>query len=404
MPQPTWIDEITFADIEQNPYDVYERLRREAPLAFVPALGAWVASTWRHCQMIANDSENFAGAAQPSLLRTFGTPNVLSAEDDTHADLRAMLDPALRAREVRRYIDDLVRPIARKQLESLAGRNSAELMAEYCEPVSVRALGDLLGLRDVDSDTLRQWFHALSSSFANAALDPEGNFLFPEGFEAGDKAKEEIHAVVDPLLQRWKEAPDDLAAISHWMRDGLPEGQSRPPEYIYPTLYVILLGGMQEPGHAMGSTLAGLFSRPDQYKQVLEAKQQLLAKAVNEGLRWTAPIWGAVSRTAKRAIEVDGIEIREGDTVMVTYGSANWDQAEFEHPEVFDMDRPQHAHLSFGAGRHACAGAAFAPQLARIALEELLERLPALGPDPEYPPLEMWGWAFRGPKELRARW
>lgn len=402
MAQPSWIDEITFADIEQNPYAVYERLRREAPLAFIPAVGTWVASTWRHCQMIASDSDNFGGAAQPSLRRTFGDPCVLSAEGPTHTDLRAMVDPQLRPREVRRYIEDLVRPVARKQLEQLAGQSSAELMAEYCEPVSVRALGDLLGLRDVSAETLRRWFHALSSSFANAAVDQEGNFLFPQGFEAGDAAKEEIRAVVGPLLQRWAKEPDN-SAISHWMRDGMPEGETRLPEYIYPTLYVILLGGMQEPGHAMGSTLAGLFSRPEQYKQVLEDKQ-LLGKAVYEGLRWTAPIWGGVSRTAKRTVELDGIEIREGEVVFVTYGSANWDEAEFDHPEVFDMNRPQHPNLSFGAGRHACAGSAFAPQVARLALEELLEHIPTLELDTEYPPVEMAGWAFRGPKELHARW
>jgi aromatic O-demethylase, cytochrome P450 subunit len=401
MPQPSWIDEITFADLEGDPYRVYERLRREAPLAFVPALGAWVASSWRHCQLIATDSENFGGAAQPSLLRTFGNPNVLSAEGEIHRDLRAMLDPGLRAREVRRYVDDLVRPVARRQVEALRGQTSAELMATYCEPVSVRALGDLLGLRDVDSDTLRQWFHALSSSFANAAVDAEGNFLYPEGFEAGDAARQEIHAVLDPLLEQWRTQPEE-SGISRWMRDGMPEGELRQPEHIYPTLYVILLGGMQEPGHALGSTLCGLFSRPEQYKEVRDDKQ-LLSRAVNEGLRWTAPIWGAVSRTAKRPVVVDGIDIREGDVVMVTYGSANWDDTEFENPTVFDMHRSQHPHLSFGAGQHACAGAAFAPQLVRIALEELLEVLPTLEPDPEHQ-MEMWGWAFRGPKELHVKW
>ncbi len=91
----------------------------------------------------------------------------------------------------------------------------------------------------------------------------------PEGFAEADAAKEEIRSIVDPLLDNWIVNPDD-SAISHWLHDGMPEGQTRDREYIYPTLYVYLLGAMQEPGHAMGSTLVGLFNPPDQFERVID--------------------------------------------------------------------------------------------------------------------------------------
>lgn len=78
----------------------------------------------------------------------------------------------------------------------------------------------------------------------------------PRGIRRADAAKEEIRSIVDPLLDNWIVNPDD-SAISHWLHDGMPEGQTRDREYIYPTLYVYLLGAMQEPGHAMARRSSG---------------------------------------------------------------------------------------------------------------------------------------------------
>jgi cytochrome P450 len=370
---------------------VFARLRREAPIAWIPSLRAWVASTWKECWEMASDYQNFGGTTDPNTEHVFGQPCILSVDGDVHADLRAMLDPHLRPRAVRRYIEGLVRPIAQRQLATIKDRGSAELMKEYFEPISVRALGDLLGFEEVDSDTLRRWFHDLSTGFANKALHPEG-------FERSDKATEEIRAFVDPKLERLAREPDD-SALSHWLHDGMPEGQTRSAEYIYPTLLVILLGGQQEPGHGAGSVVAGLMSRPDQLRRVVEDRNQV-PKAVNEGLRWVAPIWTTLGRRPFREVERAGVTLPAGAHILLAYGSANRDESEFERPEVFDMDRAQHPHMAFGTGKHACAGSSFAPNVIRIALEELLG-LPSLRLREE--PV-FWGWIFRGPRELHVEW
>ncbi|EKT76245.1 cytochrome P450, partial [Rhodococcus opacus M213] len=98
----------------------------------------------------------------------------------------------------------------------------------------------------------------------------------------------------DPLIDKWTVEPDD-SAISHWLHDGMPEGQVRDREYIYPTLFVYLLGAMQEPGHGMASTLVGLFTRPEQLEAVID-EPALIPRAISEGMRWTSPIWSATAR------------------------------------------------------------------------------------------------------------
>ncbi len=392
MADVSWLADISVEQLENDPYPVFERLRREAPIAWIPALQANIASTWRECWEIASDFQDFGGTTDPANEHVFGRPNVLSVDGDVHAGLRGMIDPQLRPRAVNRYIDDLARPIARRYVAELAGGGPAELMAQYFEPVSVRTLGDLLGFSDIGSETLRHWFHDLSAGFANKALHPEG-------FAVSDAVTKEIKAVVDAKLDRLSREPDD-SSLSHWLHDGMPEGQTRSPEYIYPTLFVILLGGQQEPGHGAGSTLLGLLSRSDQLRRVAEDRS-LVPRAVNEGLRWCAPIWTTLGRSPFRDVERTGRELAAGSHILLAYGSANRDETEFERPGEFDIDRPRHPHMAFGTGKHACAGSSFAPNVIRIALEELFDAYPSieLDPDRESP---MWGWIFRGPRELNV--
>lgn len=396
----SWLDDVTMADLERNPYATYERLRAEAPLAYIPVLGLYVASTEEICREIAT-SADFEAVITRAGGRTFGHPAVIGVNGDMHDDLRGMVDPALQPAEVDRYVEDLVRPIARHYLEKFEDDGQAELVAQFCEPVSVRSLGDLLGLRDVESDVLRDWFAKLSRSFTNAAMTEDGEFANPEGFAEGDQAKAEIRAVVDPLIDRWITDPDD-SAISHWLHDGMPPGQTRDREYIYPTIYVYLLGAMQEPGHGIGSTLVGLFSEPEQMERVID-DPALIPRAISEGMRWTSPIWSATARQPTRPVTIAGVDLPAETPVILSYGSANHDTSRYDAPTRFDLDRPPMPHLAFGAGNHACAGIYHANHVMRIALEELFESIPNLERDTSSD-VDFWGWGFRGPTTLPVTW
>ncbi|MFP5068668.1 cytochrome P450 [Pseudonocardia nantongensis] len=399
-PDLSWIDDITMTELERNPYKAYERLRAEAPLAYVPVLGSYVASTAEICREIAT-SPDFEAVITPAGGRTFGHPAIIGVNGDVHADLRGMVEPALQPVEVDRYVDDLVRPIARRYLEQFEDDGRAELVSQYCEPVSVRSLGDLLGLRDVESDTLRDWFAKLSRSFTNAAMTENGEFANPAGFDEGDQAKAEIQAAVDPLIDKWIVEPDG-SAISRWLHDGMPPGQTRERSYIYPTIYVYLLGAMQEPGHGMASTLVGLFGEPDQMEQVVD-DPALIPRAISEGMRWTSPIWSATARISTGPVTVAGVDLPGGTPVILSYGAANHDSDVYAAPTRFDLHRPPLPHLAFGAGNHACAGIYYANHVMRIALEELFETIPVLERDTSAES-EFWGWGFRGPTSLNVTW
>lgn len=396
-----FIDQITIAELEADPYPFYERLRKEAPVAFIPALGMYIVSTKELCAEIAKDAEHWPAVISAAGGRTFGPGALLNTNGDEHRKLRDMIEPHLQPSAVDKYIDDLVRPYARQRLSEIENDGQADIVAAYCEPVSVRALGDLLGLDDVSTDKLREWFHKLSVSFTNAAVDESGEFANPDGFIPGDEAKAEIIAHVDPKIDKWITEPDH-SAISHWLHDGMPEGQTRPRDIIYPNLYVFLLGAMQEPGHAMATTLAGLLTRPDQLERVVD-DPALIQRAQSEGMRWVAPIWSAVVKAATSDVTIGGVEVPAGSAVMLSYGSANQDENAYKAPTEYDLDRPVTPNMTFGGGAHACGGTYFANAVIRIGLEELLESIPNLERD-EDRDVDFWGWGFRGPKELFVKW
>ena len=157
---------------------------------------------------------------------------------------------------------------------------------------------------------------------------------------------------------------------------------------------------MQEPGHAAGSTLLGLFTRPDQLARLYAAPAETAPLAVHEGLRWIAPI-GMIDRAARRDVTVGGFNIPAGAQLEIVVASANRDERQFADPDEFDIDRSSRAHQAFGGGAHFCAGHFFARQAEQIMIEELVRHLPDLAQDGD---ARVTGWMFRAPKSLPVSW
>jgi cytochrome P450 len=382
---------VTVEDLETDPYPIYARLRRDAPVCYIPAVGLWFVTRYDDVELAASRPDLFTAELDDSPVdRTFGSPTIITVDGERHLDLRRGLDSKYRPKQVNGYIDDLVRPIAEEVLASLAGRDRAELMAEYFEPVSVLSLGTVLGIRALGAARLRDWFWRLHQGVINF----EGN---PERDRIGADCSREIDEVLGPVFDRLEAAGDD-STISHLLHSGVPGGGCRARDFVMPTLKVILLGGMQEPGHGGGSTLAGLLSHPDQLTAVRDDPDRLLPAVVEEGLRWVAPI-GTQTRQAVTDVDLGGATIPAGAPVGALVSSACRDEARFADPDRFDIFRPRQANLAFGAGRHFCAGHAFSRAQIRIAIDVLLRQFPALALDPARPPV-FRGWEFRAPRNL----
>ncbi len=389
-----WAAEITVEQLDEDPYPVYARMRREAPVCFVPAVGLWFVTRWADVEFAAAHPDLIDSSVTPSPLeRAMGGPSILLLDGEPQKKLRAMLDPSLRPRVVEASAPGLVTPIVDELLDAIAERGEADLMSEYFEPVSVLSLGSVLGLAEIDGDTLRRWFHGLAQGAINFEDDPAK-------WAVSDATGAEIERELAPILERLWEAPDTSTIATMLQHaDGTFEARVAT---ILPTLKVILLGGMQEPGHAAGTTVAGLLES-GQASAVAADPAALVRDAIEEGLRWVSPI-GTQTRRVRVETELGGSTLPTGANLGALVSSANRDEEVWGlTAEEFDLFRPKRNHGAFGFGPHFCSGHHFSRVQMRIAVQRLFERLPHLRSDPDRPPV-FNGWEFRAPQHLHVRW
>lgn len=385
-----YCETISIDDLDRDPYPVYARLRGSDPIAPVPAANCWFATRWSDVETIARHPDFTAVSPEAPVNAAFGQPNVLTSDGPMHQALRGGIEPHYRPKRVAEYIETLVRPIAEAQLQAFRASGSNDLLTEYFEPISALALARSFGFTDVDTPTLRRWFHGLSQGAINFERDPARDAVC-------QTVVAEIESFALPLLERLAKTPDQ-SPLSHLLHAGMPEGQTRPPEMILPSVKITLLGGMQEPGHGAANLLVGLMQDPAQLAALRADLDGLLPQAIDEALRWIAPI-GTMMRTATRDTTVNGIAIPEGTPVSCIFASANRDEARWDDPDRFDIFRPQKAHMAFGQGSHFCAGKWFAKAQIDIALRVLLEAFPSLTFADTVP--EFRGWEFRAPTQCR---
>jgi len=246
----------------------------------------------------------------------------------------------------------------------------------------------------VDAATLRRWFHGLSVGASNFEADPDKQ-------ATADAMSEEITRTLRPLFAQRLADPDDTM-VSHLLA-GTNGTLDERLAALLPTFKLVLIGGLQEPGHGAGSTLFGMLSHPDQWSAFDADPSGLVRKAVDEGLRWLSPI-GEQTRGAGPEAVLSGVTIPQGQRVALLVASANRDQSVFgPTADEYDMFRARNPHAGFGFGPHFCVGHYLARLQVRTALQLLAERLPGLRLDPAYP-VEIRGWEYRAPTSLHVRW
>ena len=131
-------------------------------------------------------------------------------------------------------------------------------------------------------------------------------------------------------------------------------------------------------GHdTTSATIAGgmraLIEHPAQ-REELAADLGLMPRATEEMIRWVTPV-KAFMRTAAQDAAVNGVPIAEGESLLLSYASANRDEDIFDDPFRFDIHREPNKHVAFGFGVHFCLGAALARMEVGKFFAELLPRL-----------------------------
>jgi cytochrome P450 len=382
--------------IEADPFSVYARLRREEPVARIPGLrDQWLITRFDDVKQALRDGDAFTTrhSIAPHLF-TVGDECVNDCEPETHKRHRAGLAESLSPRAVearaRPYVEDLIA----KALDGLAADDHADLVSQYFEWISVRSLTRLLGVPALTTDTISAWFRGLSAGIENEAVGDPDVGAYAEG------VSREIDVRLRPYMAEVDGRPDGGALsllLSHARGDSFEDRFAD----VMPTAKVLIGAGQQEPGHGGSTVAAGILSDDATRERFVADIDEHVADAVEEGLRWVAPIQ-LVPRRAVRDVEIEGVTIPAGSMVGVCVGSANRDEDVFgDDADEFRLGRQRHSHLAFSFGDHFCAGNYFGRAVIRLSLAALFRRYPQMRLAVEAVPFK--GVAFRSPSSLPVR-
>ncbi|MFN3220263.1 MAG: cytochrome P450 [Acidimicrobiales bacterium] len=368
------------ADTLADPFAAYAELRSRCPVHHHDGLDNPMLTFSRRedVQWVLTDQDTWSNRYGPGI----------SFSDDNVGDLQRYDPPVhetrrrfLRAPFLPRTVDASrpgIAALANELVDSFEGRDVIELHDDYALPLPVRAFTALMGIDDDAADDFKAWADALTigMTYPDQARDARRAMsAYTRGqIEQRRTAAADAPPGTDPV---GTVVPDGL--LSHLACHALDDGTVMPVEEVAAMVGQLLVAGHETTTSLITNAVWRLLEVPDRWERVV-AEPDLVPNVIEESLRHDPPVLG-LCKTNNVAVERHGVDIDADTKVMILYASANREEALFDRPDEFVMDRPlieAKRHLSFGWGAHFCLGSHLARLTGRVALEVLVERMPHL--------------------------
>jgi cytochrome P450 len=318
--------------------------------------------------------------------------SLLDSEPPKHTRLRSLLVKAFNKNKIeslRPDVERLTQELLKKIEVKIAETGQFDLIADFVEPLPVKVIAALLGFPDEDEHLLRPWSQAIVKMY-------ELNQSEQTQLEA-QQASREFADYVRNLMEERKRNPgtdliSDLAAVEE-------DGQKLNAQELIATCVLLLNAGHEASVNGFGNGFLALLERPDQFKLLAENPFELAETAVDEFIRFDAPLQ-MFDRTATADVEIGGVLVKEGQKIASMLGSANRDETVFENPTEMDITRDPNPQIGFGAGIHFCIGAPLARMEMTTSLPALMVKYPNLRLTEQ--PVRRPGFVLRGYESVKV--
>ena len=357
-----------------------EVLRNESPVHLVehPSFNPFYAIT-RHADVLSIEARNSVFLNEPrpvlgdiaadqraaehgQLLRT-----LIHVDDPEHKMLRGVTSDWFLPKSLAR-MDQQLASLSRHSVNHMMSLgNTCDFARDVAIPLPLNVILAILGLPESDYPRMLQLTQEL---FGSADEELQRG---PSGQDLVAVVQDFFAYFTELTRQRRIDPQDDLTSvIANAIVDGQPLTDMQTISY-----YVIAAtAGHDTTSASIAGGLLALIQYPDQL-QLLRDHPEFINSAVDEMIRWVTPVKHFM-RTANEDADVGGYTIRKGESVLLSYPSANRDATVFDHPNRFDITRSPNKHLAFGFGVHYCLGAMLARMELKAFFSELVPRLQSI--------------------------
>jgi cytochrome P450 len=359
-----------------NPYPALAELRSVGKPVWNYDLGMFLAATYADANAVLrnkNLGRIFRDREPSSDWQEFNwlhSDSILDSEPPKHTRLRSLISKAFNRGKI-----ESLRPMVVRLAAELANdcetkalqAGHFDVIADFAEPLPVKVIAGLLGFPESEEHLLRPWSQAIVKMYE---VSPSAE----DQCMAQQAAREFAEYVHDLMVLRKANPGDDLISDLVQVEE---QGEKLNAHELIATCVLLLNAGHEASVNGFGNGLVAALSREDQRRQLLNRPRELAESAVDEFLRFDAPLH-LFERTATSDTEVGGVQIAQGQKIAALLGSANRDETVFTDADQMDVTRNPNPHIGFGAGIHFCIGAPLARMEMSTSLPVLLKKFPNL--------------------------
>jgi cytochrome P450 len=350
----------------------FRRLRAEDAVHYTPdSLAGPYWSVTRYSDIMAVDTNHrtyssdmkYGGISLLNQDETIVLPMFIALDEPRHHEQRKTVAPAMSPDSLA-HLAALIRERAARLLDAVPLNETFDWVDAVAVELTTQMLATLFDFPWEERRRLTRWSNV-------AVAIPGGGVI--DSLEQRRTEMTECFAYFTNLRNERSNAPPRSDMISILVH-GAATRDADAMEFLG-NVIMLMVGGNDTTRNSISASVYALNQFPAAY-QKLRSDPSLIPNFVSETIRWQSPI-AYQRRTALADAELGGKTIKQGDKVVMWYASGNRDEAMFDRPDEFLVDRKNaRQHMSFGFGIHRCLGLRLAELQLRIVWEEILKRWP----------------------------
>ncbi len=289
----------------------------------------------------------------------------LEIDGPDHKKWRRLLDPLFAPKRVQ-HLEDSVRRLAGDLIGSAQGAGGAELYRTFCTPLPCQTFLGLVGAPLSDLDFFLEFKEGVIHPKGETTEEIDANMAM-----AGGKLLEYFNGFLADKRARADKDDDVIAELIRAEVDGAPLAELD----LINILFLLMFAGLDTVTASLSCLIAWLGRHPEHRRTLVESPD-LLVPAIEELMRFESPVPSGMRYTERDVDLGDGLVVPEGEQINAIWAAANVDPTYHEDPLRVDFHRERTAHMTFASGVHRCLGSHLARLELRIALQEILTRIP----------------------------